>query len=153
MAREQTEENVDLRSEQMESLRLENELKRMQLSELREKVESKVNQKKRGMADAMKANAERKAVQERCNHHTGGKGALAITQGQGDEERPTCIGAQVFLDDRIRLTCQRCGSECYSDDKDRAKWAFWVNLWKHSINSEMMVVGGLKQTRRVEITA
>jgi hypothetical protein len=146
-------ELTELELEQLEATRLQNELTRLQLNDLRTQVESKTAAKKRGAVDAMKANEDRKAIQSRCNHHTGGKGALAITQGQGDEDRPTCIGAQVFLDDRIRFTCQRCNAECWSDDPDRQKWAYWVNLWRHSINTEMMVIGGLKQARRVEIPA
>ncbi len=91
-------------------------------------------------------------MQARCNHRTGGAGAEAIAFGQGDEKRPTCIGAQVFLDDRVRLTCQRCGDECWSDEKNREKWAYWVGLWKQSINQQMMVVGGLKVKRAPELT-
>lgn len=143
----------DLELEELEAKRLQNELARLQLTDLRAQLETKTATKKRGAADAMKANEDRLAVQQRCNHHTGGKGALAITQGQGDADRPTCIGAQVFLDDRIRFTCQRCGSECWSDDANREKWAYWVNLWRHSINSEMMVIGGLKQNRPIAIPA
>jgi hypothetical protein len=144
---------TEIEREELEAKRLQNELARLQLAELQMQVEQKTSNKKRGQADAKKAMEDRMAMQARCNHHTGGKGALAVALGQGDEDRPTCIGAQVFLDDRIRLTCGRCGAECWSDEPDRQKWAFWVNLWKHSINQEMMVIGGLKQTRRAEITA
>jgi hypothetical protein len=146
-------ELTDLEMEQLEAVRLQNELARMQLADLKAQVETKTNNKKRGKADAERAMADRKEVQNRCNHHTGGKGAEAVHWGQGDEDRPFCIGAQVFLDDRIRLTCGRCLSECWSDDPDRERWRVWVGMWKKSINQEMMVVGGLKITKRPTIAA
>lgn len=137
---------LEERRQALESRKIQDELARLQLGNLKAELETKTNNKKRGQADAKKAIEDRLAMQARCNHHTGGEGAIAILQGQGDVERPTCIGAQQFLDDRIRLTCGRCGAECYSDDPNREKWAYWVNLWRRSINKQMMVIGGLKRT-------
>ena len=137
----------------IESKKTQDELARMQLSTLKSELEMKRGNKERGHRDAMKAIADQKEVQARCNHHTGGDGSFAISQGQGDVERPTCIGAQQFLDDRIRLTCQRCRAECFSDDPDRQKWAYWVNLWRRSVNKQMMIVGGLKQVKQQQIVA
>lgn len=161
MAKELTEqEQIELdlkrleleeKQQALESRKIQDELARLQLTGLKAELETKTNAKIRGAADAKKAIEDLQAVQARCNHHTGGKGALAVTQGQGDEARPTCIGAQVFLDDRIRLVCGRCRAECWSTDPDRQKWAKWVDLWKHSINQEMMVIGGLKQTRQPQL--
>src|ERR1700722_11829162 len=119
MARELTE----LEMEELEAKKLQNELTRLQLADLRAQIDTKKGNKERGARDAKKAIEDLRAVQARCNHHTGGEGAMAITQGQGDVERPTCIGAQQFLDERIRLMCGRCRAECFSDDPDRAKWA------------------------------
>lgn len=146
-------ELTELELEQLEAIRLQNELARMQITDLRAKVEAKTSQKARGFADAQKANEERAALRARCNHHVGGQGAEAIAFGQGDEERPFCIGAQVFLDESIRLVCGRCGDDCRSTDPDRQKWAKWVGMWKHSVNQQMMVIGGLKVTKQVAITA
>jgi hypothetical protein len=161
MAKEQTDGldaelkrlEIEERTQALESRKIQDELARLQLGNLKQELETKRGNKERGAADAKKAIEDLHAMQARCNHHTGGKGALAIVQGQGDENRPTCIGAQVFLDDRIRLVCGRCRAECWSDDPDRQRWALWVGLWKMSINSEMMVVGGLKQNRQPQITA
>src|SRR5271165_6368201 len=155
MAKDQI-ENIELELKQLEleekradveAKKIRMELDRWELGNLKQQLEMKTSNKKRGQADALKAIEDLKAVQERCNHHTGGHGPTAILQGQGDPERPTCIGAQQFLDDRIRLTCQRCRAVCWSDDPDRAKWAYWVNLWRKSINKQMMVIGGLKMKK------
>ena len=151
MPKERT-ELTELELEELEARRLQNELAREQIETLRAEREMKKGRKERGKRDAEKAIADLKAMQDRCNHRTGGAGAEAIAFGQGDEKRPTCIGAQVFLDDRVRLTCQRCRAECWSDEKNREKWAYWVGLWKQSINQQMMVVGGLKVKRAPELT-
>jgi len=139
------------RRQALESRKIQDELARLQLADLRAQHETKVNNKKRGMEDAEKAIKDRASIRAPCNHHTGGFGPEAIHFGQGDLQRPTCIGAQMFLDDRIRLTCQRCNDECFSDDPDREKWAKWVELWKHSINQQMMVIGGLKMVKQQQV--
>ena len=149
MAKELTE----LELEELEAKKLQNELTRLQLSDLRAQLATKKGNKERGARDAARAIEDLKAMQARCNHHTGGEGAIAITQGQGDVERPTSIGAQQFLDERIRLFCQRCRAECFSDDPDRQKWQYWANLWRRSINKQMMVVGGLKFSKQPQIPA
>ncbi len=144
---------LEERKQALESRKIQDELARLQLDNLKTELETKKGNKARGAADAKKAIEDRDAMRRRCNHHTGGEGAIAILQGQGDVERPTCIGAQQFLDDRIRLTCGRCGDECYSDDPNREKWTYWVNLWRRSINKQMMVIGGLKMVKQAQIPA
>jgi hypothetical protein len=153
MAKELTElEQIELdeRKQALEGAKIRAALDRLQLAGLQAEHETKVNNKKRGIEDAKRANDDRKAIQARCNHHQGGEGALAVMNGQGDENRPTTIGAQVFLDDTIRLKCNRCGADCYSNDPDRAKWAYWVGLWKQSFTKTMMVIGGLKITKTTQ---
>lgn len=142
---------LEERKQALESRKLNDELVRLQLDDKRREVETKKNNKSRGMADAKKAIDDLKAVQARCNHHTGGDGAMAIVSGQGDVERPTCIGAQMFLDDRIRLVCGRCRKEWFSDMADRQEWGRAVSLWRRSINKQMMVVGGLKFTKVAQV--
>ena len=144
--------DLEERHQALQSRKIQDELARMQLGQLKQELETKTNNKKRGAADAKRAIEDRNAMRARCNHHTGGEGAVAIMQGQGDVERPTCIGAQQFLDERIRLTCQRCGEEWFSDDKNRQRWMEGVNLWRRSINKQMMVIGGLKFTKQPQIT-
>ncbi len=134
---------LEERKQLLESRKIQDELTMLQLTDKRRELETIKNNKKRGKEDAEKAMADLKSMQERCNHHTGGEGGVAIMHGMGDIDRPTCIGAQKFLDQRIRLVCGRCRSECWSDDPDRQKWAFWVGLWRKSVNKQMMVVGGL----------
>lgn len=164
MEKEQTEELQQLEAElkrleieekrqDVESKKLKAELDRLQLGELKQQVEQKQNNKRIGQENAKKAIDDLAAMQARCNHHTGGHGAEAINFGQGDMKRPTCIGAQVFLDDRIKLSCGRCRAFCWSDDPDRLEWAKWVELWKESINTQMMVVGGLKIVRSQPVVA
>lgn len=142
---------LEERKQALESRKLQDELARITLTEKRQEVETKKNNKERGMRDALDAINAAKAVKERCNHHTGGEGGIAVKNGMGDLDRPTCIGAQKFLDDRIRLTCSRCSDEWWSDDPDRARWARGVELWRKSVNKQMMVVGGLKFTRVAQV--
>lgn len=142
---------IEERKQALESKRIQDELFRIQLSEKKQELETKKNNKARGRADAERAIEDLKMMQERCNHHTGGEGAVAVMQGQGDLERPTCIGAQQFLDDVIRLRCMRCGAEARSNDKDRVRWGQWVGLWRRSVNKQIMVVGGLKITKQPQV--
>lgn len=143
---------LEERKQALESRKLGDELARIQLGKLKMEAESVRHNKETGQKNALEAIAARDEMRRRCNHRTGGQGAEAIAFGQGDEERPTCIGAQVFLDETIRLMCGRCGDECRSNDPDRAKWAKWVQLWKHSVNKQMMVIGGLKVRKQPEVT-
>jgi len=155
MAKELTDlEALELeeRKQALESRKIQDLLARIQLTQLQAELETKTNNKKRGQADAAAAIADLKAMQARCNHRTGGAGAIAIANGQGDVKRPTCIGGQIFLNDVMRLVCQRCRSEWWSNDPDRAKWAYAVELWKESINKEMMIIGGLK-TQKISAVA
>ncbi|HWH59297.1 MAG TPA: hypothetical protein VN682_16835 [Terriglobales bacterium] len=142
---------LEERQQALESRKLQDEVARIQLEALKREAETRKTNKARGVADAQKAIEDRDALRARCNHHLGGQGAMGIVSGQGDEERPTTIGAQVFLDDTIRLKCNRCGDSCLSTDPDRAKWAKWVGLWKHSFTKTMMVVGGIKTTKVAQV--
>lgn len=155
LTNEELEKQLELeeRREALEARKIQNELQAAQLEDLRQQKAMKKANKERGQADAKQAIEALKAVQARCNHHTGGQGAMAILNGQGDLKRPTCIGGQQFLDDRIRLFCTRCRAECFSDDKDQAKWAYWVGLWRESTNTVMMIVGGVKTTRVNQLSA
>lgn len=138
------------RKQTLESKKITDELARIQLSEKKQELETKRNNKERGVADTEKAIADRKRIQQVCNHHTGGEGALAITQGQGDIDRPTSMGAMQFLDQSFMVFCQRCFKEWRSTDEP-AKWAEGANLWRRSINKQMMVIGGLVHTKAAQI--
>lgn len=133
---------LEERKQLLESRKIQDELTLIQLTEKRRELETIKNNKARGKKDAELAIEELKRVQAQCNHHTGGDGGIAIMHGQGDIDRPTCIGAQKFLDQRIRLVCARCRTEWWSDDPDRARWNVAVGLWRKSINKHPMVIGG-----------
>ena len=144
---------LEERKQALESRKLADELARMTLSEKRAELETKKNRALKGADDAQKAIADRRRIQSICNHHTGGEGAMAIAQGQGDPERPTSIGAMQFLDQSIMVFCQRCFREWRSDvpNGDQARgigpWGEGVQLWRRSINKQMSVVGGLVQPK------
>lgn len=138
------------RKQTLESKKIQDELARIQLSEKKQELETKKNNKERGKEDARRAIEDRKKIQGICNHHTGGEGAFAIMQGQGDPERPTCMGAMQFLDQSFMVFCQRCFKEWRSTDEP-VKWAEGANLWRRSINKQMMVIGGSVQSKVAQI--
>src|SRR5579883_634063 len=130
-------ENEQQTSQDLSVKDIEREMKKLELERARQALESQKIQdelnrlmleEKRGAEDAKKAIEDLRAQQARCNHRTGGQGAEAILLGQGDAKRPTCIGAQVFLDERIRLVCGRCRPNALADEYLSNKWAYWVGL-------------------------
>ena len=168
MAKELTKEQMELeekrleleeRKQALESKKVADELARIQLAEKKQELDTKLNAKRRGKEDAEQAIRERAHVQAICNHHTGGEGGIAIMNGQGDTDRPTCIGGIQFLDDSIELTCNRCfkkWNSAYpngSAEKNYGPWQEGVNLWKKSVNKQIAIVGGPKKTRVTQIPA
>lgn len=149
--------DLEERKEALEARKLQNELNRLQLADLRAQNETKVNNKKRGAADAKKAMEDRKAEQARCNHHLGGEGALAVVYGQGDEERPTCISGIQFTDKSIRLRCGRCGkpwcSKYPNGNDEFGPWAEGVALFRKSLFKMIAIVGGVVVEKQPQVAA
>lgn len=141
---------LEERKQALESKKLHDELARLELAEKRKEVESRKAQKERGQRDAGMAMQERRNVQAVCNHHTGGEGGIAVARGMGDVDRPTSMGAQQFLDGSFRVFCQRCFKEwhssCPNGNEQYGPWSEGARLWQKSVNKQIMVVGGLKQT-------
>ena len=153
MAKEQTElELLELeeRKQALESRKIQDELARAQLDTLKAEREMKKGNKERGKKDAEKAIADMRFQQSICNHHAGGEGVMAVTMGQGDEERPTCISGIQFTDQRILLRCNRCRKPWRSDLPEgdlhtggfHGPWAEGVNLFKKSQFKQIAIVGG-----------
>ena len=96
--------------------------------------------------------ADVQAAQSRCNHRCGGDGATAIATGQGDPERKTCIGGIQFVSGSIKLFCERCPANWWSDlpnggernNRQCGTWNEGVTLWRQSHNKVFAVVGGLR---------
>lgn len=134
------------------------ELGRIQLGEKRQELETRQRNKERGKAEQQKAEADIKAMQGTCNHHTGGEGGTDIRYGQGDMNRPACLGGIQFVDGTIRLRCLRCGKTWRSNMPNGSahlpggtyngefvgNWAEGIALWKNNQNKTMSVVGGIK---------
>lgn len=143
---------LEERKQALESRKLQDELARLQLNDLRQQHEQKKHNKERGIKDAKEAIEARKAVQNRCNHHVGGKGAAAIVNGQGDLKRETAVGGIKFTDGSILLRCQRCGkpwnSEIPNGDEYHGIWEEGLRLFQDSMFKEIAVVGGRQVARR-----
>lgn len=148
---------LEERKQALESRKLQDELARLQLSDLKAQVETKANNKKRGAADAKKAIEDRKAGRARCNHHLGGDGALAVVYGQGDMERPTCISGIQFTDQSIRLACNRCGQPWHSNfpngNDEYGPFAEGVALFRKSLFKMIAIVGGVVVTKQPQVAA
>lgn len=145
------------RAEALEARKLQNELARLQLTDLRAQAETKANNKKRGVEDAKQAMESRKAEQSRCNHHLGGEGALAVTYGQGDMERPTCISGIQFTDKSILLRCNRCGRKANSKfpngNEEYAPFPEMVDLFRKSLFKMIAIVGGVVIEKQPQVAA
>lgn len=143
---------IEERKQSLESKKIQDELNRIQLGDRRQELETKINNKAQGRASAEKANEDREAKQAICNHHVGGEGGLAVHNGQGDLDRPTCIGGIQFLDESIMLFCQRCGDTWRSTDAP-ARWAAGIRLFQKTQNKQapISVVGGVKQTQKASL--
>jgi hypothetical protein len=148
---------LEERQQALQSRKISDELAMITLTEKKQELETKKARSAKGADDAKKAIEDRRRIQGICNHHTGGEGAMAIAQGQGDPERPTSMGAMQFLDQSIMVFCQRCFKEWHSDvpsgDLSRGigPWGEGVQLWRRSINKQMAVVGGLVQPKAAQL--
>ena len=157
MAKEQIEPSVDEqlkaleleeRKQALESKKIQDELARIQLTQARQELETKRSNKERGKIDAEKAIADLKSMQSRCNHHVGGEGPLAVTMGQGDLERPTCVSGIQFTNEQLMLRCNRCGKKWRNNipngDDFHGPWVEGVQLFRKSQFKTIATVGGIK---------
>jgi hypothetical protein len=111
--KELTEETIRLDNE-MKALDL--ELKREQVSKLRSQINQKLeNAKSRDLA-IRNYMAQRNAQQESCNHLKGGTGAEAFLRGQGDSPYYAIIKHKL-PSGKYMVLCQRCGKEWHPADK------------------------------------
>jgi len=111
--RELAEETVRLDNE-MKALDL--ELKREQVSKLRSRISQKLeNAKSRDLA-IKNYLAQRNAQQEQCNHLKGGTGAEAFLRGMGDSPYYAVIKHKL-PSGKYMVLCQRCGKEWHPADK------------------------------------
>jgi hypothetical protein len=139
---------IEERKQALESRKLQDELNRLQLGDLRAQVETKKINKERGAMDAKEAIEKLREQQGRCNHHVGGEGALAVVYGQGDMDRPTAISGIQFTDSSMILRCNRCGKKWNSKlpkgDEWFGPWMEGVELFKKSQFKQIAIVGGLQ---------
>jgi hypothetical protein len=109
---------LEERKQALESKKIQDELARAQLDELRQKNDEAKRKKQIGAATVESANADRKRIQAMCNHHMGGQGASAIVNGQGDLRRDPSVGTQVLPNGVVVIHCVRCHKEWRTGDKD-----------------------------------
>ena len=140
------------RKQALQDRKDEAEIRSLDLVDKRAAHESKKNSKARGKRTQESAAASMAQTRAGCNHHVGGDGAVGIQTGQGDLNRPSCLGGIQFLDGTIRLRCLRCGQPWRSNmpnggdynGEQHGPWNEGVTLWRNNQNKTFSVVGGLK---------
>lgn len=106
---------IEERKQAIESRKISDELARIELSEKKQALDTRKNAKTVAARDAMKADADRRAIQGRCNHHLGGEGAMALLNGAGDMDRKPCVSGTKLPGEVVRIDCNRCGREWFSN--------------------------------------
>jgi hypothetical protein len=106
---------IEERKQAIESKKISDELARIELAEKKQVLDTRKNAKVIAARDAMKADADRRAIQARCNHHLGGEGAMALLNGAGDMDRKPCVSGTRLPGDIVRIDCNRCSKEWFSN--------------------------------------
>ena len=114
--------SAEFQSMQLENLRLEKELKELEIKEkqanlqdlqerLAERELKRENTRQRAKtngATLIALDLGQKAYERRCNHRKGGNGAAGVVAGQGDSANYAVI-KHTFANGDTWLRCQRCG--------------------------------------------
>jgi hypothetical protein len=100
---------------ELEFKRLEIEAKKLELLDIRDRVDDRQmkrdnrEQRTRANGQVLDNNlAQRRAVQEQCNHRKGGNGLEGFASGQGDDPQYAVLKHQ-FLNSDVWVRCLRCG--------------------------------------------
>lgn len=106
--------NADVTAElaalEMEEKQLDLEIKRETVSKIRAQRASKLEEARSKTMAVKQFLAQRKAVQDNCNHRKGGIGAEAVMRGQGTDAMYAVIKHKLPCN-RYFVLCQRCGAE------------------------------------------
>ena len=126
------------RKQALEDRKIQAELTSIELAEKKQQLETRKNSKALQARDAMKADADRKSIQTRCNHHMGGEGAMALLNGAGDPARKPCVSGTKLPGDVVRLDCNRCGKEWMSNKPNfQEGFALFVKSGRQMGQSDM----------------
>ena len=153
MAEQKKKTEQEMREEllalELEAKRTQTELAIIELGEKKRELETRKDAKRVVARDAMEADNARRAIQNRCNHHQGGEGATALLNGAGDLSRKPCVSATKLPGDVVRIDCNRCAKEWFSNKPGYQEGAI---LFAKS-NRQMGEVGYPKIVREVATTA
>lgn len=95
---------------EQEERELDLELKRDKVATIRAERANKLQAANMRTQAAKNFLAQREAVQKRCNHRKGGKGAIAVINGEGNDSNYAVIKHRL-PNGKFFVLCQRCGKE------------------------------------------
>jgi hypothetical protein len=107
---------ADLAALELEEKQLDLEIKRESVAKIRAQRENKLAEHRAKMVAVVQFLAQRKAIQEHCNHRKGGIGAGAVINGEGSDPMYS-IFKHKLPDGKYMVLCSRCGREWRAGNK------------------------------------
>lgn len=95
---------------ELEEKQLDLELKREKVAKIKAERSTKLEEARAKLIATRQFLAQRKAIQDNCNHRKGGIGAESVMRGQGTDPMYAVIKHKL-PNGRYFVLCQRCGRE------------------------------------------
>lgn len=85
-------------------------IKRQTVTKIKADLAAKLDENRQRQLATKNFLAQREFAQDRCNHHKGGKDAIAVMHGQG-EDHNYCVAKHRLPNSKFLVLCMRCGKE------------------------------------------